>query len=309
MVSARDAEVWARRVGREGQAFSAGGAGYRVLRSEAGAELWAPVTPAGRVLALHPHFAAASRCPLRLTDRLFGARESPDEGGFGGEVLAAIPNDPAAMGRLVREFEDVALEYLLRDADAATVKRAKRHPQQVLKNLLRKADVATWETLERLTGDVLPFNIVFDVPDWRLRANLSLPAVTEAQIVAFAQECDWYPDEVALSAAQEGEPAAFGSESFVMYDVFERADRMRALAAFSGEVLDTAVRVNELTGVGFRWARVRTLVGELEVVAAPALGSGKPVTGGLVLGVFWLSGRITVVHAETGPRESRFRFG
>jgi hypothetical protein len=26
-------------------------------------------------------------------------------------------------------------------------------------------------------------------------------------------------------------------------------------------------------------------------------------------GVFWLSGRITVVHAKTGARKSRFRFG
>jgi hypothetical protein len=50
--------------------------------------------------------------------------------------------------------------------------------------------------------------------------------------------------------------------------------------------------MNETTGDAFWWARVRTLGGEIEVVADPVLLTGPVTPGAVVQGSFWLSGRL-----------------
>jgi hypothetical protein len=50
--------------------------------------------------------------------------------------------------------------------------------------------------------------------------------------------------------------------------------------------------VNTASGGEFVWARVRTLGGEVEVAADPAIVRGEVVAGGIVTGSFWMTGRI-----------------
>lgn len=243
-------EAWAARVVSEGQVVAVGGGDYRVLSSDAGAQLWAAVDRRGHVVGLTPHYAGAGRCRGRLTDRIRRADESAFDGAFDGwacDDRPASPDDPSS--------------------------------------------------------DVTP--LLFDAPDALAHRDLRLPAIADVEIAAFAHECTWYRDVDAFRLAQAGEDMPFAEEGFAYLDVFAEGPDRSAIAVFSGGVLDTAVRVNELTGLGFRWAAVRTLIGDVDIVADPAVVDGEPTPGGVVIGSFWLSGRISTVHAEAEVKARR----
>jgi hypothetical protein len=242
-------DAWARRVAAEGRAVRAHGGDYRLLSSDAGAQLWAGLDRRGRVLGLVPHFAGAARCRARLTDRITRAGETRFEGAFDGWIVEGEPASPADS-----------------------------------------------------SYDELP--LLFDVPDALTYADLRLPALADVQIAAFAFECTWHRDVEAYQAAQEGEgeDIRFAEQSFVYTDPFAEDPERAAIAVISALVEDTAVRVNELTGLGFRWALARTLIGNVEIVADPVVVQGEPTAGGVVHGTFWLSGRIGTVHAQADPR-------
>ena len=124
------------------------------------------------------------------------------------------------------------------------------------------------------------------------------PAIAEVNIAAFAHECTWHLDMDAFRWAQASEDMPFAEEAFAYLDVFAEGPDRSATAISSGRVRDTAIRVNELTGLDFRWAAVRTLIGDVDVVADPAVVDGEPTAGGIVIGTFWLSGRISTDHVE-----------
>lgn len=88
-------------------------------------------------------------------------------------------------------------------------------------------------------------------------------------------------------------------QAFAYLDAFDEDPERPAHAILTGRVLQTEVRVNELTGGGFRWASVMTLIGEIDVVANPAVVAGEPTAGGVVEGTFWLSGRIRSIHSQS----------
>jgi hypothetical protein len=158
------------------------------------------------------------------------------------------------------------------------------------------------------SGDVTPLR--FDAPDAELHSELQLPALADVQVAAFAQECTWHRDVDAFREAQEREEMPFAEEAFAYLDLFADGPDRSATAILSGRVRDSAVRANELTGSGFQWAVVRTLIGDIDVVADPAVADGTPSAGGVVIGSFWLSGRISTVHAESDmpiERVSRLR--
>ena len=146
------------------------------------------------------------------------------------------------------------------------------------------------------SSDVTP--LLFDAPDALAHRDLRLPAIADVEIAAFAHECTWHLDVDAFRLAQASEDMPFAEEAFAYLDVFADGPDRSATAIFSGRVRDTAIRVNELTGLGFRWAAVRTLIGDVDVVADPAVVDGEPTAGGVVIGSFWLSGRISTIHAE-----------
>ncbi|MDH5507500.1 MAG: hypothetical protein OEZ02_09795, partial [Anaerolineae bacterium] len=87
----------------------------------------------------------------------------------------------------------------------------------------------------------------------------------------------------------------FSPESFIPAGTFlfnEDDDTPYARAVFTGKVLKTAKLTNGHTGRPFYWAHVRTLGGEVDVVADPDVLEGELVEGGIVYGDFWLSGKI-----------------
>lgn len=142
------------------------------------------------------------------------------------------------------------------------------------------------------TGD---FPFVFDVPDYRLYDAVNLPRSLDVQLGAFALELNAYESDEAYDAAQ-GDEIKFASESFIPCGLFTpgpgEVKVPEAYVMFSGHVLHTETRANPVTGNDFRWVKVQTLLGEIDVVSDPTIVIGELVVGGVVNGSFWLSGRL-----------------
>ena len=141
------------------------------------------------------------------------------------------------------------------------------------------------------------YPFVFDLPDYDLYSDISIPGPATLQLAAFAHELQGFASEEDYYADQEG-GLTFAAESFIPSGLFTSfteggaSERLEAQAFFSGHVLVTQVLTNPVTSQRFYWARVRTLGGEVDVVADPQVVRGKVVKGGIVKGDFWLSGRI-----------------
>ena len=289
-------DYWPLRAVREGDELDVDAGSYRVLRSGSGAELWASVSRRGSV-DFAPHFAGGARCPLLLVGRLRG--ESRLQGGFEAVGASPTPQDREVPERFGFERNATAREHLLRALDAARGERTRRRSARVLARLGRGPTLL--EELRRCNSDdMATMEVVFDAPDARLHKDLTVPTIAEVQLAAFAQDCNWHASEAEFFAWLKSEDLEPFRDAFIMHHHIDPSDEMRAVASISGTVLDTAKRVNELTGLSFHWARVGTGVGELDVVADPAIEGGQPVVGGLVYGRFWLSGRI-VAHDTPRP--------
>ena len=138
------------------------------------------------------------------------------------------------------------------------------------------------------------FPVVFDQPDHRL-SPASFPSIAWVQLAAFAREpLSLFATEADYVAPHPLPPAV---ESFIPVGTFKEnavaKESPEAIAFFTGRILNAALRRNPHTGRPFYWLRVKTLGGEVDVVADPELVSATPVSGGVVQGTFWLSGRLT----------------
>lgn len=136
--------------------------------------------------------------------------------------------------------------------------------------------------------------LVFDVPDFQLTAA-ELPAFVTIQLAAFAHELQSYDNDEAYYQSQSYE-IKFASESFIPSGLFfpggNAIEPPLAKAIFTGHVLETSLVTNPVTGVEFCWAKTKTVVGEIDVVADPALLNGILIKGGVLTGSFWLSGKL-----------------
>ena len=142
------------------------------------------------------------------------------------------------------------------------------------------------------------YPLVFAVPDYRVLDGMRVPAAARVQIAAFAHELDLYATEEAYLAAQDPE-LIFAPESFIPAGMFVEEDEEPApLAIINGRVLAAERRTNP-AGVAFWWMHVRTLGGEVDVVAEEELVTEPPVVGGFVSGEFYLSGRIALQRAAS----------
>lgn len=83
------------------------------------------------------------------------------------------------------------------------------------------------------------------------------------------------------------------AESFVPYGVLAAPEEARSRARLAGTVLAVADRRNELTDLPYRVARVRTVVGEVDV--ALAVPGPQPVVGGVLAGEVHLVGSVTAL--------------
>jgi len=139
------------------------------------------------------------------------------------------------------------------------------------------------------------YPFVFDAPDYRLHDELSLPALKEVQIAAFAHEIAAFETVAAFEASQTGD-LKYASQSFIPSGLFTSASDStvppQARAIFVGHVLAADEKINVLTGRAFYWALVETFGGAYDVVIDSNLLTGVPAVGGVISGSFWLSGRI-----------------
>jgi len=151
-----------------------------------------------------------------------------------------------------------------------------------------------WANAEGETPETGDCPFVFDVPNYQLN-TAELPAFVTIQLAAFAHELQSFDNDEAYDQSQPHE-IKFASESFIPSGLFfpggETIEPPLAEAVFSGHVLETSLVTNPVTGVEFCWAKTRTVVGEIDVVADPALLNGILIKGGVLTGSFWLSGKL-----------------
>jgi hypothetical protein len=137
--------------------------------------------------------------------------------------------------------------------------------------------------------------LIFDAPDAACYTGVTLPAVAEVQVAAFANSLDIHDSPESFALAQAGEELPFASQSFISFGVW--ADELgtegsRAEASLSGHVVESSTKQNPLTGRPYTWVAVETLGGVYDVVVAAELTPEPPAAGTVVFGSFWLSGRL-----------------
>ena len=154
-----------------------------------------------------------------------------------------------------------------------------------------------WAAPQRNEPESGYYPFVFDVPDYDLHNDVRVPSLATVQLTAFAHELEGFENTAAYMAAQES-GLSRAEESFIPSGLFTSGHRggVReppvAEAIFSGHVLVTQILINPVTDQRFYWARVRTLGGEVDVVADPQVVRGKVIRNGIIKGSFWLSGRL-----------------
>ena len=143
-----------------------------------------------------------------------------------------------------------------------------------------------------LAGGAAPgaYPFAFDAPDFARMAMMP-GQIVEVGLVGFAQSIE--VQTAAVSRLPFAKPKTEATESFAPSGLFvdEGLPTLRPEARVSGHVLGVELRRNEMTGRDFWWAHVRTLGGDVELVADPATVSGDPVVGSVVVGDAWLCGR------------------
>ncbi|MBI5200121.1 MAG: hypothetical protein HY925_00925 [Elusimicrobia bacterium] len=148
---------------------------------------------------------------------------------------------------------------------------------------------------EPLHGDY-PF--VFNCPDFHTVGKLELPKAEQVQVACFADQLQAFDDEEAFrEGTKQPNGLGFSAESFIPVGLFEEQEGPRdpytlPLAIVNGTLLDQATKMNSMTDEAFWWGRVRTLGGELDMVATPGTIKGRPKTGGLVSALGWVSGTL-----------------
>ena len=141
------------------------------------------------------------------------------------------------------------------------------------------------------------YPFVFDVPDYDLHNDVRIPGLVTVQLAAFAHELQGFESKETYTAAQKT-GIQFAEESFIPSGLFRPGPQggvrepPLAQAIFSGHVLVTQILINPVTDQRFYWARVRTLGGEVDVVADPQVVQGRVIRYGIIKGTFWLSGRL-----------------
>lgn len=159
-----------------------------------------------------------------------------------------------------------------------------------------RLDGAFYGWVEARQDDQQAFPLVFDLPDYDTYHDLELPTISMVQLTGFALSVTGYANEEAFRAAQQDSVAKHAIE-YISAASFPDAKRrgygqLPAQAILSGHVLASEMIMNPVTEQRFYWARVRTMGGELDVVADPQVVQGRLVRGGILCGSFWLSGRL-----------------
>ncbi|HEX9061478.1 MAG TPA: hypothetical protein VF941_14955 [Clostridia bacterium] len=156
------------------------------------------------------------------------------------------------------------------------------------------------------------YPFVFDIPDMAAYGDVDLPKIFTAQITGFAHEISAYKDDEEFEKSQETKPK-FASESFIPAGLFSPDGNEtvppRAMAVFTGHVIETRTVTNQHTNLEFIYARIKTLGGEFDIVVDPHILEGRICVNGVVSGMFWLSGRLIEDDiTKKEEKDSKFSF-
>ena len=136
------------------------------------------------------------------------------------------------------------------------------------------------------------FPIVFDVPDAGTYADLALSCVADAKVTAFAEKVTFHESADTYLGSETCARLEAGSQSFVPTGMFSVETEMAAHAHVTGKVIESALLRNAWTYRSFYWALIETRGGRLDVVIDPAELPCLPTPGGVLGGLFWMSGRL-----------------
>ena len=135
----------------------------------------------------------------------------------------------------------------------------------------------------------------FDSPDYRVHDNLKLPLEASVQLAAFPDLLYAYDDEKQMRSSGHW-TKDMAPESCIPSGTFHPKsgviDPPNPDIMFCGTVRETSKLTNPATGQQFYCALVRTLGGELDVVADSTIIIGTIKAGGIVGARSWMSGRL-----------------
>jgi hypothetical protein len=154
------------------------------------------------------------------------------------------------------------------------------------------ATFQAWADPQQDNPDSGAYPLVFDVPDAATYPDLDLPRLVVAQIAAFAHEIKVYESPEAFGSEPDQSVA---SQAFVPIGLLSEddADLPESMAMITGHVTESSAIENEITGQRFYSALIESYAGNYDVVIDRTLISERPPVGGVISGVFWLSGRLT----------------
>ncbi len=157
------------------------------------------------------------------------------------------------------------------------------------------------------TGWVVPrdkseqdYPITFDVPDFYTLPVQQLPKEINVRIAAFADDFRIETMEERIEKAKPGadgkKKGVIAEEAFIPIGQFAAAKdaspSVTASALISGRVLQAEKKTNSFTGEAYLWVYLKTLSAEIDVVCDLKLYSEVPTVGAIVVGTFWLSGKL-----------------
>ena len=135
----------------------------------------------------------------------------------------------------------------------------------------------------------------FNAPDYRLHDGLTLPSEVPVQLAAFPNELLAFDNQEEMRSSNTW-MNQMAPESCIPTGLFlpggQKVDPPKPEIMFCGTVQETSPLTNPVTGQAFLWAKVRTLGGEIDVVADPAAVKGAIRKNGIVGSMSYLSGRI-----------------
>jgi len=274
--------------------------------------------------AMHPHLSAIGFVAHELSDigelaDLAAHAATPVEtrgglcylhwaGKSGAEMWLQLSRDSKLIGLLPhfagRSRTRIALTELVNRADKSEL------------------DQAYYAWVEPKPGEQhRTFPFVFDCPNPLVHGDLPCPTVATVQLAAFPFDVTLYPSLAAFEAEQQadqqaeredeidddehGTPETFSAVGLAPAEGIPLCTA-EALAMLTGVVKAAATYENELTKEPFHWALIECLGSELDVVIDPRSVPEPPVVGGIVSGLFSLSGRF-VEYEKARPLFGRAR--
>lgn len=151
-----------------------------------------------------------------------------------------------------------------------------------------------------LPANAEPPVFTFDLPDAQLVPHISLPAVANVQLVAFAREVHVYESVEDYRKAQPGRPL----EGLRYIEEDRGKDTgLSSLMRLDGIVTQAAMKHNAHTKHDFYWIELKTAIGKVDVVAATRSLPFLPQKGQIFDGDVRLSGRVT--FKDAAPQKPR----